>query len=127
VRSHGLTCLPDRSDLAIRGLRRNSPASPFFRSAGVDLFDFPFTTRMPTFAINVRSLFHSRTLCTAIFSRRDLAGTDGMGAFLALIRCHMVPPLLNQPKDWMCASKERRHANPSILLSGKRWWYTSRF
>jgi hypothetical protein len=27
--------------------------------------------------------------------------------------------LLNQPQDWMCASKERRHANLSILLSAK--------
>jgi hypothetical protein len=66
--------------------------TPYVRRPG--LFDFPFTTRMPTFAINVRSLFHSRTLCTAIFSRRDLAGTDGMGAFLALIKCHLVSPFI---------------------------------
>jgi hypothetical protein len=49
---------------------------------------------MPALAIDVWSLFHSSTLCTAIFSGRDLAGTDGMGTFLALIKCHLVSPFV---------------------------------
>jgi hypothetical protein len=41
-----------------------------------------------------------------------------MGAFLALIRCHRFLLLLNQPKDWMCASKERRHWLCSVANVG---------
>jgi hypothetical protein len=59
---------------------------------------------------NVWSFLHRFALCTAILSGRYVAGTDGMGAFLALVKCHVVSPcllLLDQLKDWMCAGQER--------------------
>ena len=43
---------------------------------------------MWTVAGNVWSLLHRFALGAAILSGRYVTGTDGMGAFLALIRCH---------------------------------------
>jgi hypothetical protein len=52
-------------------------------------FYLSLATGVATFAIDVGSLFHGLTLRTAILSRCDFTGTDGMGAFFALTGCHM--------------------------------------
>jgi hypothetical protein len=54
---------------------------------------------MWTLTGNVWSFFHRFTLGAAILSAGGyIAGTDGMGAFLALIRCHMVSPFIKSAK-----------------------------
>jgi hypothetical protein len=47
---------------------------------------------------NVWSFLHRFALGTAILSGGYIAGTDGMGAFLALIRRHMVSPFIKSAK-----------------------------
>jgi hypothetical protein len=64
------------------------------------IFRLALAADMATFAINVRSLFHSLTLSAAILSRRDFAGTDRMRAFPALAGCHMWLPSSDRDKNF---------------------------
>ncbi len=79
-------------------------------------------TCMWALASNVWSFLHRFALGTAILPGGYIAGTDRVGAFLALIRCHVVSLLSDQPKDWMCAGQERAAAKMNTVndLFGKQ-------
>jgi hypothetical protein len=74
---------------------------------------------------NVWSFLHRFALGAAILSGGYVAGTDEMGAFLVLIRCHVVFSFywIRLP-DWMFVRRGKAALPPSILLSGQT--HTSR-
>ena len=68
---------------------------------------------MWTLAGNVWSFFHRFALGTAILSGRNVAGTNGMSAFLTIIGCHMCVSFF-EAAEGLDASQSRKDGAPGV-------------